>query len=344
MPRSSKKKQLTKRERFVGVVKDFMARRPHRSFRLTKRRDYARSLKLPGYFAFTGSVSKTLWSHKKIFIWLAVLYAALTTMLVGIGSQDTYMTLTNTLKDTSADVFEGNLGQLGQAGLLFLAIGSSGLTAAPTESQQIYIVLAGLLIWLTTIWLLRSVIAGHKVKLRDGLYNAGSPIVATLLVAVVLVAQLIPIALALIGYSAASSSGLLSGGVATMLFWVAAALLAVISMYWITSTFFALIIVTLPGMYPIRALSTAGDMVVGRRLRILLRILWMFGVIIVSSAVILIPVILIAAGLTNVWPVVGNIPIVPTTLMLVSVSAFVWGTSYIYLLYRKVVDDDAKPA
>lgn len=355
MPHTSKKKTLTKKEQTMAVVKkpfvavklraaSFMARRPHRSFRLTKRRDYRRSLKLPGYISFTRSVNKTVWQHKKTLLWLVVVYAVLTSVLVGIGSQDTYSTLLSTLQDTGSQVFQGNIGQLGQAALLFVSIGSSGLTAAPTEAQQIYIVLLGLLIWLTTVWLLRNLLAGHKVKMRDGLYSAGAPIVSTFLVSLVLIVQLIPIGLAVIGYSAASSTGLLSGGVAAMLFWFVAALLSIMSLYWITSTFFALIIVTLPGMYPMKALKTAGDMVVGRRLRILLRILWMAVTVIVAGAVVLIPVILIDTGLVHVWPAIGNVPVVPVVLMLFSVSSFIWAASYIYLLYRKVVDDDAKPA
>lgn len=355
MPKSSKKKPLDRKERFIltlkkpfiaikKTAKDFIARRPHRSFRLTRRRDYSRSLRLPGYFAFTRTVNKTIWRHKKTMIWLAVVYAVLTSVLIGIGSQETYTTLSDTLQETGAQIFEGNWGQFGQAALLFLSIGTTGLSASPTEAQQIYIVLVGLLIWLTTVWLLRNLLAGHKVKLRDGLYNAGSPIVATLIVTLVFVVQLIPLALAFIGYSAASSTGLLESGVAAMLFWAVAALLALISLYWVTSTFFALIIITLPGMYPMKALKIAGDMVVGRRLRILLRILWMIGVILISSAVVLIPIILLTTGLSSWLPATSGVPIVPVVLMLVGVCAFIWSTSYIYLLYRKVVDDDAKPA
>ncbi|MDB5179443.1 MAG: hypothetical protein JWN12_75 [Candidatus Saccharibacteria bacterium] len=355
MPSTSKKKPLSRKDQFYATIKKpimvikarskiFMARRPHRSFHMTGRRDYNRSLKLPGYFAFSRSVNKTLWQHKKVFIWLAVVYAVLSSILVGIGSQDTYNSLTSTLQDTGNQIFQGNLGQIGQAALLFASIGSSGLNASPTEAQQIYIVFLGLLIWLTTVWLLRSLLAGHKVKMRDGLYSAGAPIIATLLVALVLIVQLIPIGLAAIGYAAASSTGLLNGGVAAMLFWFAAGLLAIMSLYWITSTFFALIIVTLPGMYPMKALKTAGDMVVGRRLRILLRILWMMGGIIVAGAVILIPIILIDTGLTHIFPAIANAPVVPIALMVFSVVTFIWAASYIYLLYRRVVDDDAKPA
>lgn len=355
MPRTSKKTPALSIEHIIDVVKkpfvvmklhsaSFMGRRPHRSFRMTRRRDYKRSLKLPGYFAFSMTVTRTLWQHKKIFVWLAVVYAILTATLVGIGSQDTYTALSTTLQNASSQIFSGNIGQLGQAALIFVSISSSGLSATPSEAQQVYIVLLGLLIWLTTVWLLRNLLAGHKVKMRDGIYNAGAPIVASVIVAFIFLVQLVPIGLALVGYSAANASGLLNEGVAAMLFWFAATLLSIMSLYWITSTFFALIIVTLPGMYPMRALKTAGDMVVGRRLRILLRILWMIGDIFVVAAVVFIPIILIDTGLTHVWPAVSSAPIVPVALTLFSVLSFIWAASYIYLLYRRVVDDDAKPA
>ena len=325
-------------------VKDFMSRRPHRSFRRTRRRDYSRSLKLPGYIAFTVSVNKTLLRFKGAFIWLAAVYAVLLIVLVGLGSQETYVALTDTLKETGSEIFQGNIGQLGQAALLFVTIGSVGLTGSPTEAQQVYTVITGLLVWLTTIWLLRNLLAGHKVKLRDGLYSAGSPIVATFMVTFVLALQLIPAGIAVLGYSAAVSTGLLSSGVEAMLFWIAAGLLVVLSLYWIVSTFFALIIVTLPGMYPGRALRTAGDMMVGRRLRILLRLAWLALMVLLAAALTLVPIILLTLGLTNIWPAVANVPIVPMALMLFGVGAFIWSASYVYLLYRKVVDDDAKPA
>jgi hypothetical protein len=355
MPKSSKSTLRLLSHKLRGISRSwvvainrrtraFLARRPHRSFRMTDKRDVRRSLRLPGYFAFTAFVNKTLWKHRKVFLWLAAAYAVLMTVLVGLGSQDTFVTLSTTLQETGSELFKGSLGEVGKAALIFVSIGATGLAATPTEAQQVYAAILGLLIWLTTVWLLRSLLAGHKVKMRDGLYSAGSPIVSTFLVAFVLVVQLIPAGIALLGYSAASASGLFNGGVEAMLFWVVALLLTVLSLYWITSTFFALIIVTLPGMYPGRALRAAGDMVVSRRLRILLRILWMFLSVIVTGALVLIPIILLSIGLSNLWPWMQNIPLVPIALMIFGVMAFIWSASYIYLLYRKVVDDDAQPA
>lgn len=323
---------------------DFLARRPHRSFQRTRRRDYKRTLHLPGYVAFTHSVNKTVWNFKKPLVLMVGLYALLTAVFIGVGSQETYGSLLDILRETGQDAAGGDTDQLGQAALLFASLATSGLTGTLSEAQQVYGALLFLLTWLTTVWLLRARLAGHSVKLRDALYNAGAPIVSTILVVFVFVIQLLPIAIATIGYSAASASGLLEGGVEAMLFWAAAALLAVLSLYWITASFFALIIVTLPGMYPLRALQTAGDMVVGRRLRVLLRFIWMAMVIALAWAVILIPVILLDGWIKAVIPAISAVPIVPVTLLVTSSLSTVWSASYTYLLYRKVVEDDALPA
>jgi len=355
MPRSSKKTAISSQQKLITAVrrpfaaavtrtKSFMARRPHRSFRLTRRRDYTRSLQLPGFFGFTRIVNKTLLQHRKIFLLLIAVYAVLTAVLVGMGSQESYATLTSTLQETGGEIFQGNFAEVGKAGLLFASIAASGLSATPTDVQQIYSVIIGLMVWLVTVWILRNTMAGHKVKLRDGVYSAGAPIISTFLVGLLFVVQLLPLGIAVLAYAAAEGSGLLAGGVATMLFWFAAALLAVMSLYWITSTFFAMIIVTLPGMYPMQAVKTAGDMMVGRRLRVLLRILWMLLCIAVAWLVVLIPFILLDSGLKQLWTQIQWVPIIPVVLLLLGVGSVVWGASYVYLLYRRVVDDDAKPA
>lgn len=325
-------------------INSFLARRPHRSLQRTRRRDYVRSLQLPGYIRLTHEVSKTVWQYRKPLGVIALVYFGLTVALIGIGSQQTYITLTQTLQDTGAQLFQGNWGQLGQAGLLFASLATSGLTGTLTEAQQIYSAILILLVWLTTVWLLRSVMAGHVVKARDAIYSAGAPVVSTFIVGLVLVIQLLPLAIAVIAYSAASASGLLAGGIEAMLFWIAAGLLALLSLYWITSTFFALIIVTLPGMYPFRALRAAGDVVIGRRLRILLRIIWMTLVVVIAWALLLIPVILLDGGIKQLWPAVEWLPIVPTALLILSTISVIWSAAYIYVLYRKVVQDDAQPA
>lgn len=325
-------------------AREFLARRPHRSFRLTRRRDYARSLKLPGYFAFTKEVNDTLWRHRKIFLIFVLVYVIGSGIFVGLASQDNYTTLSDNLQNTGSEVFQGKLDQIGQAGIILFTIATTGLNTSITEVQQVYATILAILAWLVTVWLLRNLMAGRRVKVRDALYNAGTPIVATALVGLILIVQLIPVGIAAIGYASATATGLLSGGVEAMLFWVAASLLVILSLYWITTTFFAMIIVTLPGTYPMQAMKTAGDMVVGRRIRILLRIIWMLLNVAVAWAIVMIPIILLDAWLKSMWGQIQWLPIIPVTFLIVSTATVVWMASYIYILYRKVVDDDAKPA
>lgn len=331
-------------ERIVARVRGILSRRPHRSFRRTRRRDYIRSLKLPGYWAFTGYVWKTLWQNKVLFIWLMLVYGLLTTLLVGMAAQDTYSELSGLLRDTGGEFFKGGWNSLGQAGLLLVSGMTGRLNMQLTDAQQMYAVIIGLFTWLTTVWLLRAVLAGRKPKLRDGLYNAGSPVLPTFLVMLALAIQLIPVAIVVIGFTALVPFGILEGGIEAMLFWAAALLLIGLSLYWITSTLIALVVVTLPGMYPMQAIRTAGDMVIGRRVRILFRLLWLLLVVAMAWVVIMIPLILFDTWLKGVLPAIEWLPTIPVALLIMGTLTTIWTASYVYLLYRRIVDDDAAPA
>jgi len=325
-------------------VSGLLQRRPHRSFQRTRRRDYNRSLEFPGYWKFTGSVRSVLWQHKKLFFGLVIFYGVLSAALMGIASQDTYQQLSDSLNQNGSDIFQGNLGEVGHAVLLFGTGVAGSLSGQPTDIQRLYAILISLVTWLTTVWLLRGIVAGSKPKLRDGLYNAAGPLLPTFLVSLVVIVQLLPVAIAAIGYGAASSSQLLDNGVEAMLFWTVASMLAALSLYWITSTMIALIVVTLPGVYPLRALSIAGDLVIGRRIRILLRLLWLLFIDLLFWFGIMVPIILFDAWIKSVFPAIQDVPIVPVAFLIMSAFTIVWSSSYIYLMYRKVVDDDAAPA
>lgn len=322
--------------------KSFLKRRPHRTLRLTKRRDYVRELKLPGYWSFTNYVRKTLWKNRRLFSLLILVLTVLTGFLVGLASQESYSALTGLLADTGSEVFEGDWSKIEQAGLLLLTIMSGGASSTLTDVQQVYAVLVGLMVWLTTVWLLRNILAGRKVVLRDGLYNSGAPIVSTFVVFLVMVVQALPAVLAFIGYSAATASGLLSGGVEAMLFWFAAGLLVILSLYWITSTAVALVMVTLPGMRPFEAIKTAGDLILGRRVRVLMRLVWMVLMAAIIWVIVSLPIVLLDLWLKQVIPAIEWIPVIPVMLLLLGSVSIVWMATYVYLLYRKIVDNDTE--
>lgn len=322
---------------------NFLKRRPHRSFRRTRRRDYKRSLKLPGYWALTQQIFLTLNKRKRLFILLALLFGIGTIALSSMMSQDAY----SQLKDMLDEATEGGAVSTITTNLaLFWGVFTSQLSGAAEvgSSQQIFGVLLGLYVWLAVIWLLRAILAGKHPRLRDGLYNSGGPVLSLLVLVFILVIQLIPAAVALIAYGAADASGLLDQTVMLMLFGGGAILLAVLSLYWLTSTLFAMVIITLPGIYPMQAIKMAGDLVIGRRIRILLRLLWSVILLLIMWIVVLLPVILIDSALKSAIPGLDWLPLVPLVALMLMAWTLVFEASYVYMFYRKVVDDDSAPA
>lgn len=313
----------------------------HKSFAITKKRDYKRELNLPGYIAFTIYVVKQISKNYKLFGSLMLLILLSSAVLIGFASQSTYSALVDTLDTTSGDLLSNVSGKIGGAGLLFLASISGGISQSLSSVQQIYLLFIMLFGWLTTVWLLRNILSGNKVNLRDGIYNAGSPIIATILLSIVMIIQFFPIVIALIGYAAASSTGLLTGGVEAMLFWIVALLLSTLSLYWMSNTFLAMVIVTIPGMYPMKALHIAGGLITGRRVRIIKRMLWLVFVTCLAWSAIFIPIILVDMGIKSLWDSLEWLPTVPLLISITSAMTLIWVSSYIYLLYRKLVDNES---
>lgn len=342
------KKRSQKKQGFLTKLRlrvdNFLQRRPHRSFRLTRRRDYKRSLALPGYWMFAISVVRILHQNRNLFFPMACIYLLFSVVVMGIASQENFTAMQEGISEAGREMYEGDWSALGTAAILTISTVAGRVAPDLTESQQVYAILLGLLVWLTTVWLLRQRMAGHTVRLRDGLYSAGSPIVATLIVTVIVALQLLPVLLASIGHVAATNAGLLSGGVEAMLFWVVAGGLVTLSLYWITTSLLAMVVVTLPGMYPIRALRVAGDMVIGRRLRILLRLAWMFLLLLLFWVVVLVPIIFLDISLKSWLPALQWLPVVPLAIAVLTTISVIWISSYVYVLYRKIVDDETSPA
>lgn len=351
MPTSSKKASSKKKQPFFKKVVErqsaFWRRlfgdNPHKAFRLTKRRDYVRPLNLPNPFLFILEVSRTLWSYKRLFLPLMLIYALLYAAFAGITSQDTYTQIVSSIDQAGGEALAEPWSPIEQAGLTLTSIASGNANGTPSESQMIFGGLIGLMAWLTTVWLLRNIFAGNKVRVRDGLYNSGSPIIATALIILVIIVQLLPIGLAAIGYSAATSSGLIAnGGVEAMLFWVAVGLLCALSLYWISSSLFALVIVTLPGMYPLKALNAARQIVLSRRFKLLVRMVWMALFVAIVWATVMILMIMFDSWLKGALPSVQWIPLIPITMLVLNTFGIFWVSVYIYLLYRKVVDNESE--
>ena len=313
---------------------DFMKRRPQRSFRFSKKRDTRRSMKMPKYFAFAGEVSSIIWNNKKILAKFILLYAIISAVVAGTLSQDSYVALRNSVMEVS----EG-LG-IGEVISLVGGVVTAGSSDDIAVSSQIVTGLLLLFGWLLIVWILRYRKAGNDIRFRDALYNCGAPILATFALLLIMVLQLIPFALALLVYTSASGIGLINWSVdiENMAAWCVLAAVAVLTLYWMTTSFIAMIYVTNPGTYPWQAIKMASDKVVGRRVRILLRLVFMMIPVALMWLVVLVPVIMIDNALQIDW-----LPLVPFASLLLSTLTLVWCASYIYLLYRHLLEDNSPP-
>lgn len=326
-------------ERIKISARSFLKRRPHRSFRLTDKSDYKRRFDIPGYFAFTGYVFRQLNVHRRTIILLIVVYASVIAMFGGITNQDMYNQIADYISQSGRQVMEGGFGAAGESLMVVFSAFLSG-PGAMTPEQQVYLGLGLLMAWLATVWLLREYLAGGNPKLRDALYRSNAPFLSTFLVLLVLLVQMIPLAIVAAIYVGISTLGLLTEGLGMMLFTTLIALVAALVLYWMTSTIIALVIVTLPGMYPMEAMKAAGDMVVSRRLKILFRIIWLILVILLAWLVVMVPLTMLTGWLTSLWPWLSYVPVMPIFAAIMSSASIVFAAAYIYLMYRKLVDSE----
>ena len=319
----------------------FLGRRPHRSFQLTRRRDYVRGTGLPGYIAMTYHVFATLKKNARLFGLAVLVFSLLSIALTGVASQQTYSQAQEIIAQSGKDIFSGAAGKMGEAALLIVG-GFTGSSANMSPEQQIYLTLSLFLTWLVTVWLLRELFAGRKPRFRDGLYNSGAPIVPTMLIVLWIAVQMIPIGIISIVYAALSGVGIIGDGFGAMLFAIITTLVGTLVLYWTVPSFLALVIVTLPGMYPVAALRAAGDLVVGKRLAVLYRMLWLIGTILLAWGVVMVPLVILDGWLKSMWQWYAQFPMVPLLVATASTMTIVWSSTYIYIMYRKMVDHGAK--
>lgn len=335
---------LKLRSQFLTLKKKIQTARSkhihlHKSFRRSYREDYLRQTSTPGLLSHAMLTFKTIFSHWRIFLPLIALMVLSYIVAVGLMSEDFYLQLQTTIDESSLELAGGEIGNFAKAGLLLLStVTTGGLNVGMNDTQIVFAILLFLILWLVTIFLLRQFFAGGQPKLRDALYNALAPLISTLIIFVVIIIQAIPIFLVIITYSAAIATNFLSTPFYALVYFIFAATMILLSCYLFSSSLLALVAVTAPGMYPFSALFAASDLAAGRRIRIVLRILYLILAIALIYIITMLPVILLDLWLKATWDVFAGWPIVSFFLMIVTCFVFIYATTYIYLYYRWLLD------
>ncbi len=312
----------------------------HHSFRRSYREDYVRGLKAPGLVSHATSTLKILFKNWRLFGSFLVLVVIMTILFVGIMREDTYQTVQDSIHESSEIMNYGELGRVAKAGLLLVStVTTGGLTNGMTEVQQVFAILFTGIIILVTIYYLRHLMAGNKPKMRDGLYNALTPLIPVILVILLVLIHLLPILLFMVAYSTAIQTDFLSEPLYAFLFWLFGGLLILLSAYLLPGSILGLCAVTVPGIYPMEAVNATTDLIQGRRTKFIIRVLFGLIFLAVIWVIIVLPIIWLDLVLKQNIDWLVGVPIVPFVLQIMTSFSLVYFTSYIYLFYRRMLDD-----
>ncbi len=293
----------------------------YKSLRLQKRIKHP--VKLSNVWRLTKRAALLLWKYKRLFIGITLIYGFLNLTLAQGLSGGTDIA---SLKQTLNQVFTGNFGFL----LSGLSVFATLVTTAGNNSSQTagaYQVFLAIISSLAVIWALRQVLTGSKPRVRDAYYRGMYPLVPFLIVLAVIGLQLVPLIIGSTLYSVVINNGIAVYAVEKILWGVLFGLLGLLSLYMLSSSLFALYIVTLPDMTPMKALRSARELVRHRRWTVLRKLLCLPVILLLAAAVIMIPIIIVVTPLAR-W-----VFFVLTMFGLTAMHA------YIYTLYRELLNE-----
>lgn len=258
-----------------------------------------------------------------MFLGITFIYGFLNLVLVqGIaGSTDT-----SVLKEGLDEIFTGNLGGLASSLSIFsIMLSSAGNSTSQTAgAYQMFLALIGSL---AIIWALREVLAGKNVRIRDAFYRGMYPLIPFILIMFVIALQIIPIIVGSGLYSIVVNNGIAVLFVEKFLWAMLYGLLGLLTLYMLSSSIFALYIVTLPDMTPVKALRSARELVRYRRWTILRKIISLPIILLITAAVIMVPII--------IWLT----PLAQWVFFMLTMSALLAIHAYMYTLYRELLND-----
>lgn len=293
----------------------------YKSFRLSKRikPEVVERERLSSAPKLFRAACRVLAKNWKLFAGILVVFLLFDIVLIGgVSSGDL-----QTMRDDIGNIFTGQLGQVAGGLAIFTVLLASGNGEGQGSSLQAVLLLV---ISLALIWALRQAYGQHKkIRIRDAFYQGMYPLIPFVLVLLVIGIQLLPFLIGTFMFNILVGSGIASLGVEKAVCGIALGLLAILSLYMILSSMFALYIVTLPNMTPMKALRSARELVRYRRLKLLRKLLFLPFALIVLAAVVMVPVIMLAT------------PVAALIFFVLSILALAVVHSYLYSLYRELI-------
>jgi len=281
---------------------------------------------LPSSWRLLKRAIGTIYRRPKLFLGITLVYLVLSFLLVHGGLLNT--SGLSDLKDLFAEQFPDASGQVATAAGLFLYL--VGTSTSSDGSGNVYQMVLLLTVSLALIWALRQAYASklaQKIRIRDSFYRGMSPLVPFVLVFLVILIELVPMAIGSFLYSTVMQNGIAVEFIEKLLWAIFFGLTIILSVYLVMSTMFALYVVALPDMTPMRALRSSRSLVRYRRLSILRKIIVYVIFICVILALLMIPIILFAVTIAEV------------SFFVLTTLALTLSHSYFYALYRELLNE-----
>jgi hypothetical protein len=301
-----------------------LARVNYRLWRISRSEYHVRRPKLSSVWFLTKQAALVLWRNKKLFLGIILFYALLNLILVqGFASSSDVTSFHSALEKT----IHGNIGGVGP-GIAIFAILAGSSSSGTTGATGAYQVMLLLIVSLALIWSLRQVIGSDsKIRIRDAYYKGIYPLVPFILVLLVIGLELLPFLIGGALYGIVIGNGIAASIIEKILWTLFFGGAALISLFLISSSIFALYIVTLPEMTPLKALRSARELVRYRRWVLLVKILYLPLMLGIVMGLILAPIVILVTSLTQ-W-----------VFFALSMLALAAVHSYMYTLYRELLNE-----
>jgi hypothetical protein len=277
--------------------------------------------RFPNCWQITGRAGVVLWRNKRIFFLITIAYIFLDLILV-----HSFTFNVQALKDSTSEALRhGPAALLGGLGVYSSLFSTAAAAPASSAFQFVLIVLMSLVV----IWTLRQVLAREKTSptLRAAFYSSTSQFVPFVLLFLLIGIELLPLLLGATLYSIVVTNGIVTNLFQHLVFIGIMLAFGALSLFWLTTSAVAMYVVTLPEMFPIKALRSAKELVRGRRLSVARKLLFLPVVLFVTAALIMVPTILIWAPLAQV------------VFFVLSLFGLIAVHAYLYTMYRGLLNE-----
>lgn len=301
-----------------------LGRKQNRKLDAAKRKSEQKLKKLPAAWIIFARSVRHLYRHKKLFLGILLVYAFFYVVFIkGFSANFKLGDLRANLEST----FKGKLSSLDSGIALFgLLLGTAGTTA--TESGGIYQMILITLTSLALIWALRNTfVEKFRVSIKDSFYKSTGQLVPFMGVCALLVVQLMPALIVASLYSTMQTGGLLVGWLQSSIGFVILCAGLGWTLFMLSSTLFALYIVTLPNAKPRESMRAAKELVRYRRVFVMRKVLFLPAALLLFAATVLLPLIIFV-------PIAAEILFLIFTILLLGVVH-----SYLYTLYRSMINE-----